>query len=160
MSKDRLSQTFTALSSIGGRLRMSVDDPGFALPATSANVSMTDDAALKARDAFLQRFQQTTDHLLRRLFPRLLVAAEQKDDAVTFRETLERLCRLGVIDDVETWVTLARLRNRLTHEYALEPHELAQDLNTAWEMAPRLLDRIAAVGTFARYASSSAGDQP
>lgn len=42
----------------------------------------------------------------------------------TFRDLLNRMHKVGLISDVQTWLDLRDLRNRIAHEYL--PEELAK----------------------------------
>ncbi|MFW2831545.1 hypothetical protein [Sphingomonas sp. ID0503] len=145
----QLGQTLDALVQVGARLRSSLEEDAALFPMSEGSLAGAGSADLKALDAFLQRFQQTADQILRKLLPRLVAAADETSVAFVFRELLERLDRLGAIDGTDTWTALQQLRNRLTHEYVMGLAERAQDLNTAWAMAPLLLDQIERAAAFA-----------
>lgn len=146
---ERLALTLGALPPMEARLRLSLEDDARWFPVTVEALGDGDVGGLRARDAFLQRFQQTGDHLLRKLFPRLLAAIEASAEPLPFVDMLERLHRFGLLDDPVDWGTLSELRNRLVHDYALEQGELAQDLNLAWAMSPVILAQIARIRTYA-----------
>lgn len=146
---DRLAVAFVALGRIGARLRASLERDAAAFPVTPSTVRRVDADAATARDAFLQRFQQTSDHLLRKLLPRSLAAIDGSAEFRPMRDMLDALERAGAIDSPDPWLTLIELRNRLIHEYALSDQELAADLNDAWVMAPWLLDQIARMRDYA-----------
>lgn len=140
--QDRLRETLEALTNIGRRLAVSLRDDALIFPLTAADAASNDDAVAKSLDAFLQRFTQVLDHILRKLFPRVQAAITSSDDLLTMRELLDALHRAGVIGDVQDWLELIEVRNRLTHEYALDPQERAAALNDAWRRAPALLEQI------------------
>lgn len=146
---DRLALALIALDRIGGRLSLSLESGSGTFPVSAATVRDDRGQHGLVRDAFLQRFQQAADHLLRKLFPRVQAAIEGVADLQPIRDTLELLHRADVVDDIAPWLTLIELRNRLTHDYALSDAELAEDLNAAWHMAPVILAQIQRVRTYA-----------
>lgn len=145
---DRLAVALIALERIGARLALSLSADSGAFPVSAATVRSPDDTFALERDAFLQRFQQTSDHVLRKLFPRVLASITKSADFLPMQDTLDALHRASIIDDVGPWLALLELRNRLTHEYALNEIELAQDINAAWDMIPLLLAQIDRIRTY------------
>lgn len=144
---DRLAVALIALERIGARLALSLSADGGAFPVTPTTVR-SDIYALE-RDAFLQRFQQASDHMLRKLFPRTQAAITGSADFQPMRDSLEALHRARIIDDPEPWMVLLELRNRLTHEYTLSDAELAQDINAAWDLSPMILAQIDRIRAYA-----------
>ena len=138
----RLAETFDALAPIARRLTSSLDDDSRYFPVTIDYAASNDAEALRALDAFLQRFNQLLDHLLRKLFPRLEALISADDDLLPVRQLFENLHRAAVIDNIDVWRELIEVRNRLTHDYALDPLERADAMNDAWMRAPVLLAQI------------------
>lgn len=138
---DRLLETLNALRLIVARLEHSLEREGLH-PFVAERVRHGSEEAIEAQDAFIQRFAQAADHVLRKLFPRTLAVLEVSDEALAFLDALDRLERIGLIDDAEQWSGVARLRNRLIHEYALSEQDLADDLNAAWSAAGLLTAQI------------------
>ena len=145
----RLRQAFVALQSIQSRLALSLADDARWFPVTPQGLEGEDHDAVRARDAFLQRFGQATDHVLRKLFPRLQAAITGSTELLTIRELLEALHRAELIDAPQTWMEVLELRNSLIHEYALRREELADALNDAWRRAPVIMRQIDAARAFA-----------
>ena len=135
----KLKVAFQALKSILERLSLSLDEDATFFPVTAASVKTRKNDEAKTRDAFLQRFQQAADHLLRKLFPRLQAAISGNLDILPIGELLQELDRAGLIEDAGTWKQILELRNRLTHDYALDAEESAESLNEAWRRAPYLI---------------------
>ena len=149
--RTRLAETYEALAAIGWRLSLSQREDAAYFPVDAASASSRDPATVRVLDAFLQRYNQTLDHVLRKLFPRLNAAIIGDDDLLPIREVLESLDRAGVIDSVSAWLELIEVRNRLTHEYALDPVSRAAALNDAWSRTPCLLAQIARARTYGEH---------
>ena len=116
---------------------MSEDAEHFPLDAKSV---LTVDS--KTIDAFLQRYQQVADLLLRKAMPRLLSAIEERDERLRFRDMLDELERYGVIESADQFSDINEQRHRLVHEDAMEPSARAAELNLAWAFAPVLIESV------------------
>lgn len=147
---DRLRQALDALQPIERRLSFSLSDDRRFFPVSASDLKSDDHEAIKARDAFLQRFGQATDHVLRKLFRRMQAAITGSLELLTVRELFNALHRVGLVESPQVWMEFIELRNRLIHDYALDPDELATALNDAWYRAPILLQQIESARAFAR----------
>lgn len=75
------------------------------------------DPELEAWDSFASRFSRSSDIFLSKYLKAYIV---QDDPAFegSFRDTLNRAEKLGLISDVETWMEIRELRNATVHEYS------------------------------------------
>lgn len=127
-----------ALASLEGplrRLSTSLQEEAPLFPLTEMRLRANE----KAIDAFLQRYQQTADLLMRKVFPLVLAVLREREDVVRFRDILDGLERQGVIDSADEWSEVNEQRNRLVHEYAMAPNERVAEINAAWVTAPMLV---------------------
>lgn len=131
----RLGDTFEAIGGPLARLDRSLRDDGGSIVMPEHDKSGHD---LLATDAFLQRFQQVTDLVLRKLFPRLLAVLENSDVRHPFGAVLDRLDGYEVLADVPWWLDLNEIRNRLIHEYAMTVEQRATEIGRAWAAAAML----------------------
>lgn len=143
----RLSDVFRAIDLISERLRWSLREDAMLFPVDPS--ALDNHEAARSLDAFLKRFEQSCDHLLRKLFPALVAAAEADPSTHPLLDVLDRLHRQGVIDSPATWLGINNLRNRLVHDYALDRPVLARELTAAWNAAPTILDQIATARAYA-----------
>lgn len=89
-------------------------------------------------EAFVSRYGRLQDTLADKLLPRWLLAlAEQPGSQI---EVLNRAERLGVVEDVATWLEARQLRNRLIHEYMTDSLSFAEDLNLAKAYSRMLIE--------------------
>jgi hypothetical protein len=147
---NRLRLALEAMEGMEVRLNLSLTEDAAMFPVTATALESPDSELIKTLDAFLKRFEQTADHLLRKLFPLTIAAADASREVLPFRDVLDRLHRFSLIDEPATWVSLNELRNRLVHDYALDNEELAADLSAAWHLSPMLLQQVS---TLRQYAS-------
>jgi hypothetical protein len=89
-------------------------------------------------EAFVSRYGRLQDTLADKLLPRWLLAlAEQPGSQI---EVLNRAERLGVVEDVASWLEARQLRNRLIHEYMTDSAAFAEDLNLAETYSRMLIE--------------------
>jgi hypothetical protein len=146
----RLRLALEAMEGMEVRLNLSLTEDAAMFPVTATTLESPGSEMIKTLDAFLKRFEQITDHLLRKLFPLTIAAADASREVLPFRDVLDRLHRFSLIDEPAMWVSLNELRNRLVHDYALDNEELAADLSAAWQLSPMLLQQVS---TLRQYAS-------
>lgn len=110
-------------------------------PASGRVAGLAADPALSERvDAYSARFGCLQDTLGDKLLPAALSAL--LESVGTVLDNLHRAEKLGWVDSAEQWVTVRRLRNRLTHEYEPNPARLAEALDTAHAAVPLLLSTL------------------
>ena len=81
------------------------------------NPAQMDDSQLEAWDGFASRFARSSDIFLSKFLKAYLI----KDDPVfegSFRDTLNRAEKLGLIENVNVWMEIRELRNATVHEYS------------------------------------------
>ncbi|WP_019022201.1 hypothetical protein [Thioalkalivibrio sp. ALE23] len=98
-------------------------------------------------EAFVSRFGRMQDTIADKLLPRWLLALAETPGSQI--EVLNRAERLGVIEDLEDWLEVRRLRNRLVHEYMRDPETFAEDLCRTRAHTDMLLDTYERVRRFA-----------
>ena len=94
-------------------------------------------------EAFASRYSRLQDTLGEKLFPRLLELVGQRGQNLI--DTLNQIERIGLLDNSLDWLTWRNLRNGLVHEYVEDAVDFAEALNTANQVAGRLLGVVEAV---------------
>lgn len=84
------------------------------------------------------RFGKLQDVMGAKIFPLILEILEE-DGAISFRDKLNRLEKLGFIDNANWWSDLRNIRNELTQEYPDNYSLLADSLNRFLPLAEELL---------------------
>jgi len=94
-------------------------------------------------ESFGAKFARLQDTLVDKLLPVLLARLGEHPGAAI--DNLNRAERLGLLDDVDQWLGVRRLRNRLVHEYMEDPKDMAMALTEACTFTDTMhivLDRI------------------
>lgn len=91
-----------------------------ALPAPTLEATESDPALRQLTDQILFRFIKLQDSMGERLIPATLGRLVEPFEDWPMRDRLDRLEKLGYLD-VETWLRLREIRNRLAHEYPDAP---------------------------------------
>lgn len=91
-----------------------------------------DDTALVLTiDAFIFRYIKIQDAMGKRLFPHFLDALGDYDDTMSLLDILDRLEKLGILNDADKWMEYRKLRNILTHEYPDNRMEILDGIDLA-----------------------------
>jgi len=81
------------------------------------NPSKMNDSELEAWDSFASRFARTSDIFLSKYIKDFLLQDDPAYDG-GFVDQLNRACKLGLIENVETWMEIREMRNATVHEYS------------------------------------------
>ena len=101
--------------------------------------ALQEDEVLAERvEAFASRFGRLQDTLGEKLLPRMAALAGRRPGALI--ELLAAAEKLGWIESADRWMEWRKLRNRLVHEYMLDPTLFADALNEANEASGELLE--------------------
>jgi hypothetical protein len=107
-------------------------------PLTSATYFTLSEATIGNFDQLIFRFTKLQDEIGNNTF-RLLLEYLQEDIAdKPFRDILNILERLNIIESSDTWLSLRELRNDLTHEYPELIDETIDKLNYLYLQLPIL----------------------
>lgn len=87
------------------------------------------DAQIGNIDQLVFRFTKLQDELGTNTFRYVLVYLQEDIIDKPFRDILNRLERLKIIDSSDIWLTLRELRNDLAHEYPMMLEETIDKLN-------------------------------
>ena len=88
-------------------------------------------------DAFVSRFGRLQDHLGDKLIPQFAALLGERPYS-SMLDLLVLAERRGWVADAEAFIATRKLRNKLVHEYAYEPHEFLESLLAAREAANML----------------------
>ena len=101
----------------------------------------------RALDAFVQRFQQLHEHLTQRLLPALFRLESFGERPPPLRTLATQYEGANILPRAADWGVRAEIRNRLVHEYPLDPVDRAKALALALEHGAGMIsdfDRVLA----------------
>lgn len=107
------------------------------LPADMREFQAMEPGRRVASRALLKSIEQTEDQLARlfRLVPRLMLVETDRWRAQDFANFAEKL---GLLEDSFAWIEIVKLRNRLVHDYPLQPEAQLQLLTQAHAALPTI----------------------
>ncbi|NMG73797.1 hypothetical protein [Aromatoleum diolicum] len=88
-------------------------------------------------DAFVGRFSRLQDTVGDKLLPVFLIALGETAGAAI--DNLDRAERLGLLDSVDDWMVMRKLRNQMVHEYVEDPTILCSALLAGHAFVPALI---------------------
>ena len=97
----------------------------------------TDPVLAERLDAFVSRFGRLQDTVGDKLLPALLTALAEKPGAAI--DNLDRAEKLGLIDSVDTWMAMRKLRNQMVHAYIEDLAVLSSALRNGHDFVPTLV---------------------
>jgi len=80
-------------------------------------------------DQYLYRFSKLQDTLGQKIFKLVLNIYEPMDEAIPFIDLLNKLEKLGFLNNAKEWINLREVRNKIAHQYDDEPYEMTQAIN-------------------------------
>jgi hypothetical protein len=83
---------------------------------------------IKTIDTFIYRFIKYQDMLGDKLFRIFLDDLGEYKDNMSLLDVLDKLEKLGLLDDPEQWMQYRKLRNKLTHEYPNNEEEIIEGI--------------------------------
>ena len=101
-----------------------------------------DDALSETLDAFVQRYQQLVEHMTHRLYPAIFRLAQAGERPPFLGTLLTDFEGRGLLASADAWKARMELRNRLVHEYPLDPVDRAAALRGAIEQSLTMLDDV------------------
>ncbi len=112
-------------------------------PPDAALLENPSDDLVAALDQFIYRFSKLQDMLGRKVLRAVLVEhfREPYEDA-PFRDVLDRLEALRIVDSADHWDEYRAVRNALVHEYPASAAEKAQVLSDGLAMSVELASLV------------------
>jgi hypothetical protein len=111
------------------RLQYATTQIQYLFPLTTDKYRGLNDAEIGNIDQMIYRFTKLQDELGNNTFRFLLGFLKEDVNDKPFRDILNMLERLKIIDSSDTWLSLRELRNDLTHEYPMMISETIDKLN-------------------------------
>lgn len=89
---------------------------------------------VKSIDTFIYRFIKLQDMMGDKLFRVFLDEIGEYNDTMSLLDVLDKLEKLGLIDDASKWMEYRKLRNKLTHEYPSNEDEIIEGIILAMKV--------------------------
>ncbi|WP_373486852.1 hypothetical protein [Blastomonas sp.] len=137
-----LEDALVALRQRQQRFREELADHAQVFPLSLDNLPPDTLAMRTHLAAFAKRYEMTQDQIVRRLFRSVAAVTGIVVRAKGIGELIETMHALGIVEDVDKWHQITRVRNELAHDYALTVPELARCINEAWDFSPDLIAMI------------------
>ncbi|MBX9699982.1 MAG: hypothetical protein K2X74_11135 [Acetobacteraceae bacterium] len=119
-------------------------------PLDAARVAALTEEQREALDALLKRFENLVNHLQDQVFRLVADHARVGDTAaLSRRDVLDYLEKIGALDSADAVLDAARARNRLAHVYPDEPDRQAGQLNRAFATSQAALDAVGSARAWA-----------
>nr|VFK27109.1 MAG: hypothetical protein BECKMB1821G_GA0114241_102523 [Candidatus Kentron sp. MB]VFK31411.1 MAG: hypothetical protein BECKMB1821I_GA0114274_102323 [Candidatus Kentron sp. MB]VFK75471.1 MAG: hypothetical protein BECKMB1821H_GA0114242_102323 [Candidatus Kentron sp. MB] len=106
---------------------------------------LRDPAGEDRLESFGARFSRLQDMICDKLIPAFLQVCGEKTG--TLLDNLNRLEKIGSVEDPEDWIAARGLRNRLVHEYIEAPALLAEALTEARRFSEVLFATVEKLST-------------
>ena len=90
-------------------------------------------------DLLINRFGKLQDIIGAKIIDLFLEAEQENVESLTILDKVNKLERLGLIEDAELWKEMRRARNHVAHEYPDTPSLMVKYLNQIFELTPKLL---------------------
>ena len=103
------------------------------LPLTADKYTKLSDDEVGYIDQYLFRFAKLQDTIGKRLFKAILSSLEEDIEEIPFIDLLNRLEKLNILDSVEQWLELRKIRNTLSYIYEDESEEMSLAINALFD---------------------------
>jgi hypothetical protein len=115
------------------------------LPLTGVQFQSLTDAQIQTLDQFILRFTKLQDAMGSHLFPSILEYLQEPFEERPMLDKLNRLEKLGYVDNAETWGNVRNIRNKFAHDYPDDPEKNAALILIATEAAQAMVDALGAI---------------
>lgn len=122
------------------RIVMALQELQPSLPFDAEKIMSLSKENLLFTDLLVHRFGKLQDLLGNKIINEFLISIDEYSANLSMLDKVYKLEKLGVIEDVEIWKEMRRVRNHVTHEYPDNPDFSAVDLNKIAELAPVLIN--------------------
>lgn len=109
-------------------------------PLTGRQVEKLSEEDLLIWELLANRFVKLQDLMGNKIFNLYLDAAGENFETWTMIDKVNKLEKLGIIQNADIWTNMRLLRNHLAHEYPEHPDLTAKYLNQTFTTVPKLID--------------------
>jgi hypothetical protein len=130
---------YTKITDIhANRLNIAILKTAKLFPINAVALNELNNEELAFLDMVTTRFGKLQDIIGSKIFP-LILDLLGENDALSFRDKLNRLEKLNIINDASWWMNLREIRNQITHDYPDNYELLSMNFNKLIPFAKKLL---------------------
>jgi hypothetical protein len=115
------------------RINLSHKELEYIMPLDTKKYLNLDDENIKVLDQFLFRFSKLQDAMGQKLFKNILKFLKEDVENLPFIDILNRMEKLRLIENANTWKELREDRNDLAHNYEDEPDKMSETINILYD---------------------------
>ena len=108
-------------------------------PFTPQKLSTLKDEEIAFLELLTSRLAKLQDTIGQKIFPNILTLLQEDISNKSFIDILNKLEKLGFLDNVEHWKHIREIRNAISHDYPEHPQLVADNLNQALTATQELL---------------------
>lgn len=136
--KTKLSQNLERATIEANQLTVAVQETAVLFPLTISKFESLVSKDIAFLDMLTTRFSKLQDIIGAKLFPSVLMLLAE-DNAPAFIDKLNRLEKIGYLEDAQWWLDLREIRNKVAYDYPDDTATLVADLNNYVVQAKALL---------------------
>lgn len=121
------------------RIRLAMTKIKHIFPVNAKYIEKIPDNELAWAELLISRFEKLQDFIGGKIIDAFFEDQEEIVSDFTMIDKLNKLERLGIIEDIEVWRKMREVRNHLAHEYPEHPEIAADYLNQLVDLVPELL---------------------
>ena len=119
------------------------------LKRVKINIDLFDEPEqIKTIDAFIFRFIKLQDFMGEKLFKSFLDSIGEYNEIMSLLDALDRMEKLGIIQNADDWMNYRKIRNKLTHEYPNNQNEIIEGIKTALNIFEKIEDIVKVIENY------------
>ncbi len=123
------------------------------MPLSVKKFNSLSDEEIGHIDQFVFRFSKLQDSMGKRLFPLILMSMGEDLEDMSFTDILNKLEKLKIINNAESWKELREIRNEISHEYSSEISYLVEGMNKLYQNASSIIKVYAGIKKYVKEKS-------
>lgn len=127
--ENKLSETLIICDLHHQRMMFALNSIEKYFPLTNHILSHLNPIDYALFDQLIYRFSKLQDAMGARLFKQLLELIQEDISAMAFVDVLNKLEKLGLLDNSKDWIELRQTRNIVSHEYPFMIESQVEELN-------------------------------
>jgi hypothetical protein len=121
------------------RMTMAMDELKPIFPLCETKIANLNKQQFLLLELLTSRFTKLQDLIGRKIIDEFLLSKEEFIDTDTMIDKINKLERMQIISNAQTWSHMREVRNHIAHEYPDRPELTARYLNQLFDLSPKLL---------------------